>query len=154
MSAMIWCLASDIDNTFNLGVSTTPPTPPFTSDAVNSAIASASDLMEEKLSSRYVLPQSGDISAIPDDLERIAAVIAGYYLLIWRGFDSTNRQDLTYLKQYDECIARLKDIQENVTHPTLTLLDRVMPMASPYITGVYVDSGGYASQTRGTGRGL
>lgn len=151
---MLWCTATDIDDSFNLGVSTTPITPPFTLDAVNSAIGRASDLMEEKLSSRYVLPKSGDITDIPDDLERIASVIAGYYLLIWRGFDPTNAQDAAYEAQYNGCISRLVDIQENETHPTLQLKDRVMPFAQTWITGTVIDSGGFASPALGTGRGL
>jgi phage gp36-like protein len=137
-----WCTSDDIDAVYNLGVSETPVRAPFTADVVAAQISIAGRNIEGHLRSRYEIPSS--IADIPDDLQWICAVIAGYGLLLWRGSETEDAIDRAFGENYKNAKETLKSLQEDQIHPGLTMIDGAIPKLQPYNMGTSVDSGGWS----------
>jgi hypothetical protein len=154
---MLWCTSTDIDNVFNLGVSESPVRPPFNSLVVNAMISMASSVVESRLATRYVIPAS--IDDIPDEIELVAATIAGYNLIVWRGNKNIGKNsdvDMIYKERYDWAMQELDDIAENRVHPQLKLVDNAIPLnwgAATQPGGTMLSSGVGCSSARSYNRG-
>jgi hypothetical protein len=113
---------------------TTIPVDSFWSTAqgqlsITSAISLAGSMVESRLRTRYCIPNT--LAYIPQDLRICAAIIAGYQLLINRGFNPNKIStdiDEVYKERYDWAIQEIHNYSTNRIHPDLVLLDHGVPL--------------------------
>lgn len=123
--------------------------------AITSAISLSGSVVESRLRTRYFIPNT--LAYIPQDLKICAAIIAGYQLLINRGYNPNNIStdiDAVYKERYDWAIQELHNYSTNRIHPDLQLIDYGIPQnwAQPQ-NGTFLGVAGMASQQLGQTRG-
>lgn len=124
MIEALLCSTSDVQNLFNIS----PGVPPFNQAVFNAHIAAASSQFIAAAKSVYVIPDgwNPDIEDIGSFVRLIVATIAGYHLMIYRGFQGEG-MDKSYQDRYQWALDQVENMQTNVMQLPFPLADSAIP---------------------------
>jgi hypothetical protein len=124
MIEALLCSTSDVQNMFNIS----PGVPPFSQSVFDAHIASASSQFIASAKSVYLIPDGWNpsVTDVGSFVRLIVATIAGYHLIIYRGFQGEG-MDASYSDRYKWALDQVENMQTNIMQLPFPLTDAAIP---------------------------